>query len=396
MHVGKLVFAQIMEHIPMKVFHRCVRTYNGNHKIKSFSCLDQYLCMAFAQLTYRESLRGTEICLRAQSKKLYHMGIRGGIARNTLSNANKVRDWRIYADFAQALIKIARPLYAKEDLGLELDNTIYALDSSTIDLCLSVFPWALFRSTKSAVKLHTLLDLRGNIPTFIHISDGKMHDVKILDILIPEAGAFYIMDRGYLDFARLFNIDQAGAFFVTRAKSNTVYRRRYSHPVTAEEKLHGIRCDQTIMLAGVYSKNDYPQPLRRVKFYDHKTNKTFNFLTNNFTVPAQTIADLYRYRWQVELFFKWIKQHLRIKSFFGTTENAVKSQIWIAISVYVLVAIIKKRLNLKIELYAILQILSLTLFEKTPLDQLLMNSENKTDLDENDKQLNLFDLTLGH
>jgi len=380
----------------MKVFHRCVRTYNGNHKIKSFSCLDQYLCMAFAQLTYRESLRGTEICLRAQSKKLYHMGIRGGIARNTLSNANKVRDWRIYADFAQALIKIARPLYAKEDLGLELDNTIYALDSSTIDLCLSVFPWALFRSTKSAVKLHTLLDLRGNIPTFIHISDGKMHDVKILDILIPEAGAFYIMDRGYLDFARLFNIDQAGAFFVTRAKSNTVYRRRYSHPVTAEEKLHGIRCDQTIMLAGVYSKNDYPQPLRRVKFYDHKTNKTFNFLTNNFTVPAQTIADLYRYRWQVELFFKWIKQHLRIKSFFGTTENAVKSQIWIAISVYVLVAIIKKRLNLKIELYAILQILSLTLFEKTPLDQLLMNSENKTDLDENDKQLNLFDLTLGH
>ena len=396
MHAGKLVFAQVMEHIPMKIFHRCVQTYSGNHKIKSFSCLDQYLCMAFAQLTYRESLRETEICLRAQSKKLYHMGIRGGIARNTLSNANKVRDWRIYADFAQALIKIARPLYAEEDLGLELDNTIYALDSSTIDLCLSVFPWALFRSTKSAVKLHTLLDLRGNIPTFIHISDGKMQDVKILDILMPEAGAFYIMDRGYLDFSRLFSINQAGAFFVTRTKSNTVYRRRYSHTVTAEEKSYGIRCDQTIMLTGAYSKNDYPQPLRRIKYYDIKSNKTFNFLTNNFTVPAQTIADLYRYRWQVELFFKWIKQHLRIKSFFGTTKNAVKSQIWIAISVYVLVAIIKKRLDLKIELYTILQILSLTLFEKTPLDQLLMISENKYEQDEMSKQLNLFDLTLGH
>jgi hypothetical protein len=324
------------------------------------------------------------------------MGIRGGIARNTLSNANKVRDWRIYADFAQALIKIARPLYAEEDLGLELDNTIYALDSSTIDLCLSVFPWALFRSTKSAVKLHTLLDLRGNIPTFIHISDGKMHDVRLLDILMPEAGAFYIMDRGYLDFTRLFKIDQAGAFFVIRAKSKMVYRRQYSHSVTAEEKSHGIRCDQTIILTGVHSKNDYPQQLRRIKYYDIKSNKTFNFLTNNFTVPALTIADLYRYRWQVELFFKWIKQHLRIKSFFGITENAVKSQIWIAISIYVLVAIIKKRLNLKIELYTILQILSLTLFEKTPLDQLLMNSEKKYELDETTKQLNLFDLTLGH
>ena len=396
MHIGKLVFAQVMEHLPMKVFRRCVRTYSGNHKVKSFSCLDQYLCMAFAQLTYRESLRETEICLRVQRQKLYHMGIRGGIARNTLSNANKVRDWRIYADFAQALIKIARPLYAEEDLGLELDNTIYALDSSTIDLCLSVFPWALFRSTKSAVKLHTLLDLRGNIPTFIHISDGKMHDVNVLDILVPEAGAFYIMDRGYLDFTRLFKINQAGAFFVTRTKSNTVYRRRYSHAVTAEEKSYGIRCDQTIILTGVYSKNDYPQALRRIKYYDSKSNKTFNFLTNNFTIPAQTVTELYRYRWQVELFFKWIKQHLRIKSFFGTSENAVKSQIWIAISVYVLVAIIKKRLDLKIELYTILQILSLTLFEKTPLDQLLMNSENKTEINEMGKQLNLFDLTLGH
>ena len=395
MYTGKLVFAQVMEHMPMKVFRRCVQTYNGNHKVKSFSCLDQYLCMAFAQMTCRESLRETEICLRAQSKKLYHMGIRGGIARNTLSNANKVRDWRIYADFAQALIKIARPLYAEEELGLELDNTIYALDSSTIDLCLSVFPWALFRSTKSAVKLHTLLDLRGNIPTFIHISNGKMHDVNVLDILMPEAGAFYIMDRGYLDFARLFNIDQAGAFFVIRAKGNMVYRRQYSHAVTTEEKSRGVRCDQTIVLTGVNSKNDYPQQLRRIKYYDSKSNKTFNFLTNNFTIPAQTVADLYRYRWQVELFFKWIKQHLRIKSFFGISENAVKSQIWIAISVYVLVAIIKKRLDLKLELYTILQILSLTLFEKTPLDQLLMISENKNETQEMTNQLNLFDLTLG-
>ena len=287
-------------------------------------------------------------------------------------------------------------MYAKEGLGLELNNTIYAFDSSTIKLCLSVFPWALFRSTKSAIKLHTLLDLRGNIPTFIHISNGKMHDVNVLDILIPEAGAFYIMDRGYLDFSRLFNINQASAFFVIRAKGNMVYRRQYSHAVTTEEKLCGIRCDQTIVLTGVHSKNAYPQQLRRVKYYDSKSNKTFNFLTNNFTIPAQTVADLYRYRWQVELFFKWIKQHLRIKSFFGISENAVKSQIWIAISVYVLVAIIKKRLDLKIELYTILQILSLTLFEKTPLDQLLIISENKNEMSGMTNQLNLFDLTLGH
>jgi hypothetical protein len=396
MFTGKLVFAQVMEHMPLKIFHRCVQTYNGNHKVKSFSCLDQFLCMAFAQLTYRESLRETEVCLRAQNKKLYHMGIRGGIARNTLSNANKVRDWRIYADFAQALIKIARPLYADEDLGLELTNTIYAFDSSTIKLSLSVFPWALFRSTKSAVKLHTLLDIRGNIPTFIHISEGKLHDVNVLDNLILEAGAFYIMDRGYLDFSRLFNIDQAGAFFVIRAKTKMVYRRQYSHSITAEEKSLGIRCDQTIVLAGVNSKTDYPQQMRRIKYYDSKNNKMFNFLTNNFTIPALTVADLYRYRWQVELFFKWIKQHLRIKSFFGTSENAVKSQIWIAVSIYVLVAIIKKRLNLKIELYTILQILSLTLFEKIPLDQLLMISEYKNEMDGITNQLNLFDLTLGH
>ncbi len=359
MYMGKLVFAQLMAHLPMKAFRCCVQRYAGNHKVKSFRCLDQFLCMAFAQLTYRESLRETEICLRSQSEKLYHMGIRGGISRNTLSNANKVRDWKIYADFAQALIKIARPLYAEEDLGLELDNTVYALDASTIDLCLSVFPWALFRSTKSAVKLHTLLDLRGNIPTFIHISDGKLHDVNVLDILIPEPGAFYIIDRGYLDFRRLYSMAQADAFFVIRAKRNTVYKRRYSHPVTSAAGASGVKCDQTIVLTGVNAKDDYPQPLRRVKYHDSTTGKTFNFLTNNFAIPAQTVADLYRHRWQVELFFKWIKQHLRIKSFFGTTENAVKSQIWIAISVYVLVAIIKKRLRLETELYTILQILSL-------------------------------------
>jgi len=380
----------------MHTFRRCVQRYDGNHKIKSFSCLDQFLCMAFAQLTYRQSLRETEICLRSQSEKLYHMGIHGGISRNTLSNANKVRDWRIYSDFAQALIKIARPLYANEDLGLELDNTVYALDASTIDLCLSVFPWALFRSTKSAVKLHTLLDLRGNIPTFIHISDGKLHDVNVLDILITEPGAFYIMDRGYLDFGRLFNMDQAGAFFVIRAKRNTVYKRRYSHQVSSTAQSSGVKCDQTIVLTGVNAKNDYPQPLRRIKYHDNKTGKTFNFLTNNFTIPAKTVADLYRYRWQVELFFKWIKQHLRIKSFFGTTENAVKGQIWIAISVYVLVAIIKKRLKLETELYTILQILSLSLFEKTPLDQLLMKFNCKNERLYIDNQLNLFDLTLGH
>ena len=395
MHIGKIVFSQVIEHLPMHTFRRCVQRYDGNHKIKSFSCLDQFLCMAFAQLTYRESLRDIEACLRAQREKLYHMGIRGGVSRNTLANANKVRDWRIYADFAQALIKIARPLYAEEDLGLDLDNTVYALDASTIDLCLSVFPWALFRSTKSAVKLHTLLDLRGNIPTFIHISDGKLHDVNVLDILIPEPGAFYIMDRGYLDFGRLFSMDQAGAFFVIRAKSNTVYQRRYSHPVSSVDQASGVKCDQTIVLTGVKAKDDYPQPLRRIKYHDSKTDKTFNFLTNNFTIPAQTVADLYRYRWQVELFFKWIKQHLRIKAFYGTSENAVKSQIWIAISVYVLVAIIKKQLKLETELYTILQILSLTLFEKTPLDQLLMMSDYKNEECTMDNQLNLFDLTLG-
>ncbi|MEJ1355298.1 MAG: IS4 family transposase [Candidatus Sedimenticola sp. (ex Thyasira tokunagai)] len=393
MHVGKLVFSQIIDHLPMHTFRRCVTRYHGNRYKKSFSCLDQYLCMAFAQLTYRESLRDIEACLRAQRDKLYHMGIRSSISRSTLADASERRDWRIFADFAHALIRIARPLYADEDLGLELDNTIYALDASTIDLCLSVFPWALFRSTKSAVKLHTLLDLRGNIPTFIHISDGKLHDVNVLDILLPEPGAFYIMDRGYVDFERLFALHMAGSFFVIRAKSNTKYKRRYSHPA---DKSGGVQCDQTIVLTGVNTATGYPQSLRRIKYHDAKTGKTFNFLTNNFAIPAQTVADLYRYRWQVELFFKWIKQHLRIKSFFGTSENAVKSQIWIAISVYVLVAIIKKRLNIDADLYTILQILSLTLFEKNSLFHMLTESEFISDDSDMPNQLNLFNNFPGH
>ena len=392
MYASKLVFSQVIDHLPIHTFRRCVVRYQGNRYVKSFSCLDQYLCMAFAQLTYRESLRAIEACLRAQKDKLYHMGIRGGVSKSTLADANEARDWRIYADFAQSLIGIARPLYADEELGLDLDNTVYALDASTIDLCLSVFPWALFRSTKSAVKLHTLLDLRGNIPTFIHISDGKLHDVNVLDLLLPEPGAFYIMDRGYVDFKRLFSLNLAGAFFVIRAKSNTQYKRRYSHPI---DKSGGVHCDQTIVLTGVNSATDYPQPLRRIKYHDAQTGKTFNFLTNNFAVPAQTVADLYRYRWQVELFFKWIKQHLRIKSFFGTSENAVKTQIWIAISVYVLVAILKKRLDFKADLYTIFQVLSLTLFEKTLLKQLL--SENDSIMQDvgRYKQLSLFDNLTG-
>jgi hypothetical protein len=349
--------------------------------------------MAFGQLTHRESLRDIEICLRAHNPKLYHIGIRGGISRNTFSNANKTRDWRIYADFAHALIKIARPLYSREDLGLEMKNTVYALDASTIDLCMSVFPWALFRSTKSAVKLHTLLDLRGNIPIFMHISDGKMHDVNALDLLIPETGAFYIMDRGYLDFTRLYRWHTAGAYFVIRAKSNTKFKRRYSRPV---EMNKGVICDHTVVLTGLNSSAAYPKTLRRIHYYDSETEKHFNFLTNNFVFSAQTIADLYRYRWQIELFFKWIKQHLRIKSFYGTSENAVKTQIWIAVSVYVLVAIIKKRLKIETSLYNILQVLSLTLFEKISLIQLLDKSNNNPMLIEDSIQLNLFDNFLGH
>src|SRR5699024_5000710 len=392
MHAGKLVFSQVIDHLPMHTFRRYLRRYQGDRYTKSFSCLDQYPCMAFAQLAYRESLRDIEACLRTQKDKLYHMGIRGAVSRTTLADANERRDWRIYADFAQALIRIARPLYADQDLGLDLDHTVYALDASTIDLCLSIFPWALCRSTKSAVKLHTLLDLRGNIPTFIHISDGKLHDVNVLDILQPEPGAFYIMDRGYVDFARLFALHLAGSFFVIRAKSNTKYRRRYSHPV---ETSRGVQCDQTIVLTGVNTATGYPQPLRRIKYHDAETGKTFNFLTNNFAVPARTVADLYRYRWQVELFFKWIKQHLRIKSFFGTSENAVKTQIWIAISVYVLVAIVKRRLDIKADLYTILQVLSLSPFETMPLNQMLSRSGYNMHDVEYGKQLNLFDNLTG-
>jgi hypothetical protein len=368
MYSGKLVFAQLMDHLPLHTFRRIVKRYGGEYKVKSFSCLDHFLCMAFAQLTFRESLRDIETCLRAQQPKLYHLGIRSNVARNTLANANAVRDWRIYADFAQSLIAIARPLYDEDSFGVDLKNTVYALDTTTIDLCLSVFPWAPFRSAKAAIKMHTLLDLRGNIPSFIHISDGKLHEVNVLDQLLPEAGTFYIMDRGFTDFARLFRFHEAGSFFVIRAKSNLKVQRRYSHPV---DRSTGIICDQTIVFTGFYAQKDFEAPLRRIRFKDPETANTLIFLTNNFTLPALTIADLYRCRWQVELFFKWIKQHLRIKAFFGTSENAVKTQIWIAVSVYVLVAIIKKRLNLPSSLYEILQILSLTLFEKVPLDQLL-------------------------
>jgi hypothetical protein len=393
MHSGKLVFAQLMEHLPLPTFRRCVAKYPGRYPALSFSHLDQFLCMAFAQLTFRESLRDIETCLRAHTSKLYHLGIRGGIARSTLADANEKRDWRIYQDFASSLIRTARTLYASDSFAVELDNTVYALDSSTIDLCLAVFPWARFQRTKAAVKLHTLLDLRGNIPSFIHISDGKLHDVNILDRLVFETGSFYIMDRGYLDFTRLYALHQTQAFFVTRAKSNTQFRRLYSHPI---DKATGLRCDQTIVLTGVDSHRDYPVALRRVKFYDVTHDKQLVFLTNNFDLPALSIAQLYRCRWQVELFFKWIKQHLRIKAFFGTSPNAVKTQVWIAIAVYVLVAIVKKRLGSDASLYTILQILSLTLFEKTTLNQLLANIENMPPDPPTCNQLNFFDEISGH
>ena len=336
MYTGNLIFSQVMAHLPMHTFRRCVQRYRGHHKVKTFTCLDQFLCLAFAQLTYRESLRDIEACLRAQHHKLYHMGIRGGISRNTLAHANQTRDWRIYADFAQSLIHTARQLYLHEDFGLELKQTVYALDATTIDLCLSVFPWARFRTTKGAVKLHTLLDLRGSIPTFIHISEGKLHDVKVLDLLLPEAGAIYLMDRGYLDFSRLYTPHQCAAFFVVRAKSDWRYRRLYSRPV---DKQTGLTCDQTVVLTGFYAAKDYPDKLRRVKVTDTETGQQLVFLTNNFALPAHTITQLYRCRWQVELFFKWIKQHLRIKAFYGTSENAVKTKIWTAVAIYVLVRI---------------------------------------------------------
>ena len=389
MHTGKTVFSQVMEFLPLHEFRKCVERYQGNYKVINFSCMDQFLCMAFAQLTYRESLRDIEACLRSMQTKLYHMGFRGSISKSTLADANENRDWRIYADFAQVLIHQARELYLEDSFGIDLENTVYALDSTTIDLCLSLFPWARFRKSKGAIKLHTLLDLRGPIPSFIYITDGKVADVNVLDILVPEAGSFYIMDRGYLDFTRLYTMHQAHATFITRVKSNTQYQRLYSRPV---DKTTGLRCDQTILLTGLQSAKDYPEHLRLIKFYDSENKKLLKFLTNNFLTDALTIAKLYKARWKVELFFRWIKQHLRIKAFYGTSQNAVKTQVWIAISVYVLIAIIKKRLDLKPELYKILQILSVTIFDKTDIFQPL--TENKL-IDGNiepPKQLELFNL----
>ena len=389
MYQGKLVFSQLMSFIQKYDFNKCVSRYRGHYKIRRFSCWDQFLCMAFAQLTYRESLREIVTCLGAMQNKLYHLGFRSHISRSTLADANENRDWRIYADFAQLLINDARKLYSDEDFAIELDNTIYALDSTTIDLCLSLFPWASFRKHKGAIKLHTLLDLRGNIPFFIKITDGLVHDVNILDELIPEPGSFYIMDRGYLDFARLYYFQQYSSFFVIRAKSNLQFRRLYSHPI---DKSTGIRCDQTILLTGFYPSKDYPDKLRRVKYYDNENDRNLTFLTNNFILPALTIAQLYKSRWQIELFFKWIKQHLRIKSFYGTSENAVKTQIWIAISIYVLVAIVKKQLNIAIPLYTFLQILSVSVFEQVHILQLVRNPVYKNNEGHISNQLNLFDL----
>lgn len=389
MYKGKLVFSQIMAYLPKYEFTKCVSRYKGNHKVQKFSCWDQFLCMAFAQLTFRESLRETVTCLRAMQNKLYHMGFRSNISKSTLADANEKRDWRIYADFAQILIYNARQLYSDDYFINDLNETVYALDSSTIDLCLSLFPWASFRKHKGAIKLHTLLDLRGNIPSFIKITDGKVHDVNILDELIPEPGSFYIMDRGYLDFARLYVFQKFNAFFVIRAKSNFQFRRLYSHQI---DKSTGLKCDQTIVVKGFYPSQNYPDKLRRIKFYDTENDKTFVFLTNNFNLPADTIAELYKSRWQIELFFKWIKQHLRIKSFYGTSENAVKIQIWIAITVYLLVAIVKKHEKIPISIYTFLQILSVSVFEQVHILQLVRNPVYKTKQPQYCKQLNLFDL----
>ena len=388
MNIGKTVFSQIMEFLPLCEFHKCVKRYGGEYKVRSFSCTDQFLCMAFAQLTYRESLRDIESCLRSMQTRLYHMGIRGKISKSTLADANESRDWRIFADFAQVLIHTARRLYHDDPFGVQLKETVYALDSTVIDLCLSLFPWARFRKHKAAVKLHTLLDLRGSIPSFIEITEGKVHDVNILDLLIFEPGSFCIMDRGYLDFERLHALHLSGAFFVVRARSNLNFRRLYSRPV---KKKTGLRSDQTIALNVYMSKKEYPDNLRLVRFVDSE-GRRYSFLTNNFTIDALTIADLYKERWKVELFFKWIKQHLRIKAFFGTSENAVKTQVWIAISIYVLVAIVKKELGLKKSLYEILQILSVTVFEKDQLFQALMENDTKNEQPQNDKQLMLFNL----
>ena len=389
MNLGRTVFSQLISHLPDREFRRCVERYRGDYRLRGFSCWDQFLCMAFAQLTYRESLRDIEACLRSSPDKLYHMGIRGRVSRSTLADANETHDWRIFADFAQRLIAIARPFYASDPIGVELDQSLYALDSTTIDLCLSLFPWAKFRKHKAAVKMHTLLDLHGNIPTFIRITDGKVHDVNILDEIMPEAGAFYVMDRGYIDFERLFVFTLCSAFFVVRTKENVLLQRRYSHPV---DKTTGVRSDHTVILTSFESASVYPDAFRRVTYLDAETKKRFKFLTNNFTLPAHVIAQIYKCRWGVELFFKWIKQNLRIKKFYGSSENAVKTQIWIAVSVYVLAAIARKRLGLESSLYQILQIFSVTIFEKAPILQLIEAFDSQSELLENPNQLILFDL----
>ena len=388
MNSGRTVFSQLIGFLPDREFRRCVSRYNGDRRLREFSCWDQYLTMAFAQLTYRESLRDIEACLRSLHGKLYHMGFHGRVARSTLADANESRDWRIFADFAQVLIGIARPLYAHDPIGVDLDQSLYALDSTTIDLCLSLFPWARFRQHKAAVKLHTLLDLHGNIPTFLRVTDGTVHDVNILDDFIPEAGAFYVMDRGYIDFQRLFLFTRCSAFFVVRTKKNLLLQRRYSRPA---DRTSGLRSDHPVILTAFGSAAAYPEPLRRVTYFDAETKKRLKFLTNNFALPALTITQIYKCRWQVELFFKWIKQHLRIKAFYGTSENAVKTQIWIAVSIYVLVAIARKRLGLEASLYQILQILSVTLFEKVPILQALEASDFQDNLVADRNQLILFD-----
>ena len=389
MHVGRFVFAQLMDHLPRYEFQKCVVRYRGDYKFRGFSCRDQFLCLAFAQLTFREGLRDIVACLRAVESKLYHLGFRGKISRSTLADANEAHDWRIYADFAQVLIAIARPLYANESLGFDLDNTVYALDSTTVDLCLSVFPWARFRARKAAIKMHTLLDLRGPIPTFIEVSEGKLHDVNILDLLVPEPASFYVMDRAYVDCERLYAFHRGGAFFVTRTKRGVRLRRRYSRPVDAST---GVLSDHTVVLESAGSRSHYPDPLRRIRFHDAEQDRNLIFLTNNFDLPALTICLLYKSRWQVELFFKWIKQHLRIKAFYGYSENAVKTQIWIAVSMYVMVAIVKKRLGLEASLHEILQVLSLTLFEPVPILQALREIESQEKSLPISNQLNLWDL----
>jgi hypothetical protein len=388
MNLGKTVFSQLMDFLPLHKFHKCVNRYGGNRRVRNFSCLDQFFCMAFAQLSYRENLRDIEACLRAFRNRCYHMGIRGYVARNTLAHANETRDWRIYADFAQILIDIARPLYANDDFGLELDETVYALDSSTIELCLSIFPWAKYQKQKGAVRLHTLLDLRGPVPSCIWITDGKVGDVTILDLLVAEPGAFYIMDRGYIDLARLHTLAQSQAFFVVRARDNMRFRRLYSHHI---DRNTGLRCDQTIVLTGQHTPRYYPDKLRRIHYVDPEREQSIIALTNNFLLPALVIAQLYKCRWQIELFFKWIKQHLRIKAFYGTSENAVKTQIWIAVSVYVLIAIVRKQLQTGVILHTILQILSVTCFEKTPLNQVLTESMVERPDMQSSNQLQLFD-----